>query len=121
MRPELVNQVEPAMAVERTKRTPKEIEAAARAVGSRAAQSEQRRKLWETLTAFIQSNGGWVTCPPGTRSLRFEARRDSALPAKLIELGYAVSHAGTTTRITGDTEDHGFTPVDIIELALPGK
>jgi membrane protein involved in colicin uptake len=32
--------------------------------------------------------------------LRFEVRRDSALPAKLIELGYAVRHCGTTIRLT---------------------
>jgi N-acetylmuramoyl-L-alanine amidase len=84
------------MTVERTKRTPKEIEAEARAISSRAAEFEQRNKLWHALAAHIQSNGGWVTSLPGTKHLRFEVRRDSALPAKLIELGYAVRHSGTT-------------------------
>jgi hypothetical protein len=50
-----------------------------------------------------------------------EVRRDSALRAKLIELGYAVRHSGTTTQIIGGAEDHGFTAVDVIELTLPGK
>jgi hypothetical protein len=109
------------MTVERTKQTPKEIEAAVRALSSRAAEFEQRNKLWHALTAHIQSNGGWVTSLPGTKHLRFEVRQDSALPAKLIEFGYSVRHSGTSTRITGGAEDHGFTPVDIIELTLPGK
>ena len=109
------------MAAERTKRTSKEIEAAARAISSRAAEFEQRNKLWCALAAHIQSNGGWLTSLPGTKHLRFEVRRDSALPAKLIELGYAVRHAGTTKRATGDAEDQGFAPVDVIELTLPGK
>jgi hypothetical protein len=50
-----------------------------------------------------------------------EVRRDSALQAKLIELGYAVRYSGTTTQIIGGAEDHGFTAVDVIELTLPGK
>ena len=58
------------MAAESTKRTSKEIEAAARAVSSRAAEFEQRNKLWHALTAHIQSNGGWVTSLPGTKHLQ---------------------------------------------------
>ena len=62
-----------------------------------------------------------MTSLPGTKHLCFEVRRDSALPAKLIELGYAVRHSGTKTRIIGGAEDHGFTAVDIIEFTLPGQ
>ena len=80
--------------------------------------TEQRRKLWEALTTFIHSNGGNVVSPPGTKRLRVELPQNSALPARLLELGYPVRAAGITTRITGGTENHGFMPVDIIEFTL---
>ena len=38
---------------------------------ARAEQIEQRRKLWQALTAHIQSDGDWVTSLPGTKHLRF--------------------------------------------------
>ena len=80
--------------------------------------AEQRRKLWEALTAFIRSNGGHVVSLPGTKNLRVELPQNSALPARLLELGYSVRAAGITTRITGSTENHGFMPVDVIEITL---
>jgi hypothetical protein len=96
---------------------------------------EQRRKLWEALSAFIHSNGGWVTSLPGSRDLRIEMPQGSALPSKLLELGYDPRHCGSSTRITahGTTEtitaqsstgqpiivqQSGFVPVDIIEIRL---
>jgi hypothetical protein len=47
--------------------------------------TEQRRKLWEALTVFIHSNGGNVV--PGTKRLRVELPKNSALSARLVELG----------------------------------
>jgi len=106
-------------------------------IRSASTDFEQRRKLWEALTAYITSNGGWVTGLPGTKHLRVEVPRDSALPAKLMEFGYSLRHCGTGTRITpkGGTETitkysstrkpiirryAGIVPVDIIEVELPG-
>ena len=82
---------------------------------------EQRRKLWEALTAYIHSNGGFVTSPPDTKNLRAEVPQKSALPARLLELGYSVRSAGVGTRLApGNTPEAMFLPVDIIEIA-PGK
>lgn len=80
--------------------------------------SEQRQKLFEALNAFIRQQGGWVTSLPSAENLRFEIPRKSSLPSRLLELGYSVRAAGIGTRITGATEHHGFTPVDIIEITL---
>jgi hypothetical protein len=97
------------------------------------AGSEQRRKLWEALSEFITSQGGWVVSLPGKQDLRIEAPQGSALPSKLIELGYSPRHCGSSTRIgpiketitahstTSNpiTRQHsGFVPVDIIEIRL---
>jgi hypothetical protein len=87
----------------------------------RALEFEQRRKLCEALSAYIHSNGGWVTGLPGTKHLRVEVRRDSALPAKLMEFGYNVRHSGTGTRLTPGTTDAGWLPVDIFDISLSGK
>jgi hypothetical protein len=84
---------------------------------------EQRYNLWEALTAYIQSSGGWVISLPGTKHLRVEVPQNSALPAKLSEFGYKVRHFGSGTRPspTVDTSEAVFLPVDIIEITLPGK
>ena len=76
--------------------------------------TEQRRKLWETLNSFIGQEGGWVVSPPGEKHLRVEIPRKSALPSRLLELGYAVRAAGVGTRITPS----GFMPVDVIWVTL---
>jgi hypothetical protein len=44
----------------------------------RPDENEQRRKLWEALTAFIHSDGGNVVSPPG-------AQNDSALSYRKIQ------------------------------------
>jgi hypothetical protein len=44
----------------------------------------QRRKSWEALTAFIQSNGGHVVSPPGTKSLRVEIMKTHRYQAALL-------------------------------------
>jgi hypothetical protein len=46
--------------------------------------------------------------------LRIECKQGSALPAKLIGLGYNLRQCATNTRITSG----GFMPVDVIELSL---
>jgi hypothetical protein len=79
--------------------------------------NEQRRKLSEALTEYVQQNGGWVTSPPGAKNMRIETPQNSALPTKLIELGYSTRSAGIGTRITSGE----FTPIEIIEISLPGK
>jgi hypothetical protein len=96
---------------------------------------EKRRRLWEALSAFVTGEGGWVTSLPGVIHLRVEVPQGSALPARLIELGYSVRTAGSGTRITprGTIEtivEHsstgkpiirhhpGIVPVDIIKIRL---
>jgi hypothetical protein len=76
--------------------------------------SEQRRKLWDALHAFIHSNGGAVVSVPGATVLRVEIPQDSSLPTKLTEAGWSPHHCGVTTRI-GPT---GFKAVDVIEISL---
>jgi hypothetical protein len=99
---------------------------------------EQRRRLWEALAEFVASQGGWVTSLPGVKDLRIECPAGSALPSRLIELGYSPRHCGSSTRITptgtveaitkhsstGQPIIHhhaGIVPVDILEISLPGK
>ena len=83
---------------------------------------EQRQKLWDALHRFIQGHGAWLTSAPGAKYLRIECKQGSALPAKLIELGYSPRHCGTGTRLTsGNTPETIFLPVDILEITLPGK
>jgi hypothetical protein len=81
--------------------------------------TEQRRKLWEALTAFIYSNGGNVVSPPGGKSLRVEVPSGSSLPARLIEYGYNPRYCGVGTRLSpGNTPEDIFRNVDVIEIAL---
>jgi hypothetical protein len=108
-----------------------------RPVRSISVEFEKRRRLWEAMSAFVTGEGGWVTSLPGVKHLRIEVLQGSALPAKLIELGYSVRTAGTGTRITPRgtietitahsatgkpiTHQHpGFVPIDIIEITLGG-
>ena len=54
--------------------------------------------------------------------MRIECKQGSALPAKLIELGYSPRHCGTGTRLTsGHTPETIFLPIDILEITLPGS
>ena len=104
---------------------------------SETAGFEQRRKLWEALSAFVSKQGGWVVSAPGNRQMRIEIALGSSLPAKLSELGYDPIHCGTTTRITGTgsvetitahsttgqpsiRQHPGFQNVDVIEITLGG-
>jgi len=100
-------------------------------------ESKKRSDLWDALNVFIQTSGAWLTSLPGVSVLRVEVPQGSLLPAKLIELGYNPRHCGTGTRLTpGGTvetvsehchgkpitrQHHGFVPIDIIEIKLPGK
>ena len=79
--------------------------------------TEERRKLSEALTEYVQQNGGWVTSPPGAKNLRIETPQKSSLPTRLLEIGYSVRSAGISTRL----ESGRFTPIEIIEISLPGK
>jgi hypothetical protein len=98
---------------------------------------EQRQKLWEALAKFIHSHGGWVTSLPNKPILRIEIPQGSALPSKLMELGYSPWHCGTKTRLvsggmietitvhstTGEPisrRHDGIIAVDIIEIE-PGQ
>ena len=81
----------------------------------RGDMAEQRRKIWKALTVFIRSNGGHVYRAQKIYALSYH---NSTLAARLLELGYSVRAAGITTRITGSTENHGFMPVDVIEITL---
>ena len=54
---------------------------------------------------------------PGHKELRIEIPKDSALPAKLYDLGYDPHHHCATTRITAGA----FTTVDVISIMMPGK
>ena len=78
---------------------------------------KQRTEHWDALNAFISQQGGWVVSPPGTKRLRVEIQHQSALPTRLLELGYSVHSAGINTRITSGK----FVPVEVIEISLPGK
>ena len=42
--------------------------------------------------------GGAVVSVPGRRTVRIEAPPDSAIPDKLMELGYRMRHHGQTTQ-----------------------
>jgi hypothetical protein len=79
--------------------------------------SEKQRRLWDALNEFIIAHGGWVVSVPGLKVLRMGVQQDSALPAKLTELGYQPHHCGLHVRISGGK----FLPVDSIEISLPGK
>jgi hypothetical protein len=101
---------------------------------ARAEAAERRQKLFTALNSFISSQGGWVVSTPGAKNLRIECVQGSALPAKLIELGYSPRHCGASTRITGTggaetitdrrtgnaiiRRHDGIIPVDIIEITL---
>ena len=52
--------------------------------------------------------------PPGAKYVRVEILKDSALPVKLVDLGYDPRVAGVNTRITST----GFMPVDVISITL---
>ena len=94
----------------------------------------KRQKLWDALNDLVRESGGWVTSVPGVSVLRIEAPQGSALPSKLMALGYAVRHCGSGTRLTPGgtvetigsrsapiTRHHaGFVPVDYLEISLPG-
>jgi hypothetical protein len=80
--------------------------------------SEKQRRLWTALIEFINANGGTVVSIPFLKNLRLEVAPGSPLPAKLLEFGYSVHHAGTDTRIAPTGK---FVPRDIIEIVLPGK
>lgn len=75
---------------------------------------ERRKNLWDALKRFIESQGAWLTSVPGAKSLRIECRQGSALPSKLVGLGYSPRLCSTGMRIVSG----GFTPVDVLEITL---
>ena len=77
----------------------------------------KRQDLWDAMHEFIRNHGGVVTSVSGTKVVRVEIPKESALPSKLRDLGYDPRHIGMTSR----TVSGGFTSVDIIEISLPGK
>jgi hypothetical protein len=77
--------------------------------------SEQRKRLWDALNAFIQKSGGWLISAPGERWLRVEVERGSSLPTKLTEFGYDVRSAGVSTRVTSN----GLMPTEFVSFTLP--
>jgi hypothetical protein len=101
---------------------------------SAAIEREKRQQLWDAMQEYVRESGGWITSVPGVMKLRIEVPQGSPLPAKLIELGYAVSHCGSGTRLapSGTVEithsgnkpvvrhHAGFVPIDILEIALAG-
>lgn len=81
-----------------------------------AEEKRRNAEAWQALNEYITRQGAFVVTPPG-KLLRIEIPKDPDLPAKLIELGYAVRHAGTGTRLTYD----GVVAVNAIEISLDGK
>jgi hypothetical protein len=79
--------------------------------------STEQKRLWDALNDYITQHGGWVVSVPHHRELRVELPRDSALASKLMEFGYGVFAAATSTRTTSK----GLEVVDVISFALPGK
>ena len=77
--------------------------------------SEKQRQLWQALYDYITQQGGWTVSVPGLKRLRFEIPPGSALPSKLSF--YDPRHIGTRIRLTPGAH---FTPVDIVEITLPG-
>ena len=78
----------------------------------------KRQDLWNAMHEFIRNHGGVVTSVSGTKVVRVEMPKESALPSKLRDLGYDPRQCGRTTRITPAGR---FTTTDIIEIILPGK
>ena len=69
----------------------------------------------KNIDARDTPNGRPVVSVPGRRTVRIEAPPDSAIPDKLMELGYRMRHHGQTTR----TGPNGFTPARVFEVDLP--
>ena len=103
-----------------------------------SAQSEKQQRLWTALNEYIAAQGGWVTSLPNKPVIRIECVQGSALPAKLIQLGYFPRHCGAGQRLVpgGAIEtivEHsssgepisrrydGIIPVDVIEIEIPGR
>ena len=76
--------------------------------------ARRRTELWHALSKFIHSQGAWLISTPGAKYLRIEILKNSPLPARLLEVGYSVRAAGSTTRIALGN----FAPVDIISVTL---
>ena len=100
---------------------------------SLATLQAKRQKLWDALNEYVREGGGWITSVPGLSEIRIEVPQGSALPSKLMALGYDVRHCGSGTRLTpgGTVETFvergapvirhhaGFTPIEILEISLP--
>src|SRR5262249_24365047 len=78
--------------------------------------SERRKELWAGINSYVRSQGCWVVSQPGLRDMRIQIPKNSALPTKLVELGYSPRACGVGLRAEGGK----FLPVDIIEIILPG-
>lgn len=80
----------------------------------KSAEVERRKNLFDALNTFVSRQGGWVASVPGAKYVRIECRKNSDLPSRLQDLGYAPRHYSIGTRIIGGA----FVPTDIIEIAL---
>ena len=58
---------------------------------SRSNEANRRTELWSAFNDFVRENRGWITSPPGSRAVVLETEKGSALPAKLVGLGYSVT------------------------------
>ncbi len=77
--------------------------------------SEQRKKLWRDITAFVQAHGAAVTSIPGASQLRFEVAQGSDLPQRLAAHNCPAVFRNRETRIVSS----GFTVRDIYEIVIP--
>src|SRR5262249_52992290 len=76
----------------------------------------KKMELFAQLESFIRNNGGWLISSPGEKVFRFEAPLDSALPRKLIEMGWTIRFMGTSVRILPDSVSETF-----VDYSLPGR
>jgi hypothetical protein len=103
------------------------------AVSVNAEQKRRQAEAFEALNEFIRRHGGFVTTPPGDKTLRVEVPKGSVLPARLRELGFAIVERGSVTRVTGAqaispkveratrTVPSAFCEMDVFEIRLDGK
>jgi hypothetical protein len=68
---------------------------------SRSDENQRRAELWESFNAYCREHRGWIVSPPGSRIAVLETERGSALPAKLVDLGYQVTEIANGERVIG--------------------
>jgi hypothetical protein len=68
---------------------------------SRSNEANRRAELWQAFCDFVRSHRGWIVSPPGSRVAVLETERGSALPSKLVDLGYQVTELANGERVIG--------------------